>query len=254
MLKKAPLILLIITLYACILTAQSSIDFHYQKGNEFYLDENYPDAIQEYEAVINNGYESSELYYNLGNAYYKSGRLGKAILNYERALKKKPKDENILFNLKLANLRVKDRVDVPPEFFLFRWNRTIIQSLSLPTWAWLLAMFFFFGSTLFGVRLFFNLRRFQQLCKTAMLGFFIAAGVMLFPLIQRTQVERSHEYGIIIQSSTKSLAAPQEGSTELFIVHEGTKVQVLDNDGDWKKVELIDGKQGWIPIADLELI
>lgn len=247
-------ILLIISFAAIRLPAQKAADFHFQKGNDFYLEEQYAEAIREYEAVLNNGMESAELYYNLGNSYYKVGRLGKAILNYERAKKLKPKDENICFNLQLANLRVKDRIDVPPEFFLFRWNRALVQLFSVRGWARLLSLLFLLASVLFAVRQALNLNRFRNICRSGMLALFIAAFLTLFPLAQRYSMEHNRAYGIILQSSTKSLAAPQEGSTELFIVHEGTKVQVLDRDGDWSKIELIDGKQGWILSADLEII
>ena len=245
---------ILIVMLSAGMRAQSSVDFYYQKGNESYLEENYSEAIRQYEVVISNGYESSELYYNLGNAYYRTGQLGKAILYYERALKKSPKDKNILFNLRLANLRVKDRIDIPREFFIFRWNRKLVQLLSLNAWAWIMTLIFLTASLLLAVRLIINIGIFRRPARMLSAILFICAAIMLGPLIQRYQMEQAHSYGIILQSSAKSLAAPQEGSTELFIVHEGTKVQVLDWDGDWSKVELIDGKQGWILSSELEII
>jgi len=246
--------ILLLALIPTLLPAQRAVDFHYQKGNEYYLEEQYSEAIQEYGAVLRNGIESAALYYNLGNSYYKAGHLGKAILNYERALKLSPKDENIRFNLQLANLRVKDRIDVPPEFFLLRWHRTMIQALPVRGWAWLFTLLFLLASGLYAVRQLLNLSSSRQLCRIGMLVLYAAAFLTLAPLLQRYGTEHSRAYGIIIQGSAKSLAAPQEGSTELFIVHEGTRVQVMDSDGDWSKIELIDGKQGWVLRADLEII
>ena len=245
---------LFLILLPVLLPAQKAMDFHFQKGNEYYLDEQYTEAIQEYEAVRRNGVESAELYYNLGNSYYKAGRLGKAVLNYERALKLKPKDENTRFNLKLANLRVKDRIDIPPEFFLFRWNRNVVLALSVEAWARLFTLMLLLASGLFAVRQILSFNRFRRLSRRIMLTLYLVSILTLIPLLQRYGMEHSRSFGIIVQGSTKSLAAPQEGSTELFIVHEGTRVQVLDSDGDWSKIELIDGKQGWILGTDLEII
>ena len=236
------------------LLGQTAMDFHFQKGNDLYLQEKYAEAIPEYEAVLQNGLESAELYYNLGNSYYKSGRLGQAILNYERARRLKPKDENIDFNLRLANLRVKDRIDIPPEFFLFRWNRALIQAFSVSGWARLFTLLFGLGAILFGLFQVFNRNPWKGLSRSAMIPLFLAALLTLYPLIRRYGMEHNRAYAIIIANSSNSLAAPQTGSTELFIVHEGTKVQVLDRDGEWSKIELIDGKQGWVLSSDLEII
>jgi len=252
--KLINLFWLLITVYPLMICAQDTADFYFQKGSEYYLEENYPEAIRQYESVLNIGYESPELYFNLGNAYYKSGQLGKAILNYERALKKKPQDKNVQFNLRLANLRVKDRIEVPPEFFLFRWNRKIVQMLSTRNWAWSVAALFFLASGLVSICVVGETNRYKGQLKIAAIVLFICAGLLTAPFIQRYQMEKSRAYGIILSSGSKSLAAPQQGSTELFIVHEGTKVRVLDTDGDWNKIELVDGKQGWILSLEFNIL
>jgi len=234
--------------------AEGSADFYFQKGNESYLAEHYTDAIQQYESVLTNGFESSELYYNLGNAYYKIGQLGKAILNYERALQRSPKDKNIQFNLRLTNLRVKDRIDVPPELFLFRWHRALIQVFAIGGWAWLMTLTFLVTCGLVVIQLVLNPVKLRQYLRRAAITGLVISVLTLGLFLERRHLETSHSYAIILSPSTQSLAAPQAGSTELFIVHQGTKVRVLDRDVDWLKVELIDGKQGWIATRDLELI
>jgi SH3-like domain-containing protein len=45
-----------------------------------------------------------------------------------------------------------------------------------------------------------------------------------------------------------------EASKDLFILHEGTKVKLIDQLGTWSKVELADGRQGWMKTDDLEVI
>ncbi len=90
----------------------------FQKGNEFYQKGDYQQAVEMYETALATGYESAELYYNLGNSYFKSNQIGKTILNYERAKKLAPRDEDILFNLEIAQLYVVDKINLPPQFFL----------------------------------------------------------------------------------------------------------------------------------------
>ena len=45
-----------------------------------------------------------------------------------------------------------------------------------------------------------------------------------------------------------------ESSTDLFILHEGTKVRVIDQVGQWSNIELADGRQGWMQTSDMEII
>lgn len=231
-----------------------SADYLFEKGNAAYQNENYSEAIDQYQSVLALGLESGSLYYNLGNAYYRTGAIGLAILNYECALKWLPNDENVRFNLKLANLTVKDRIDPPPEFFLFCWVRQATNLLSSRGWGLLVAIFLFIASVAVAVLTLAEAKRFRTSLKY-LTG--ISAAIVLISvaaMIPRHRIETGQNAGIIIHYSVRSLAAPQEGSTELFIVHEGTKVAILDKDGDWLKIELIDGKQGWIPADDIGTI
>lgn len=234
--------------------AESSLDYHFRKGNEFYLDEDYLSAVQQYEAVLANGYGSGVLHYNLGNAYYKLGRLGKAILNYERALKLLPNNENVRFNLKLTRLKVKDRIDVPPEFFLFRWNRQLYMTFSSLGWGRLFTLCLLLFSLVTVARWIFDPGRFRSLLRSISGGLAVLGVLLLIPFGQRYFAEVARDSGIVVTTSAKCLAAPHAGSTELFIVHEGTKVSVLEDDQEWTKIELIDGKQGWTAKKNVEVI
>src|SRR4051812_4383220 len=93
----------------------------FNKGNTFYQKEEYDKAIEQYDKLLKQGYESSELYYNLGNSYYKTGNIPSSILNYERALKLSPSDEDIILNLKLANLKIIDKIEPLPQLFYIQW-------------------------------------------------------------------------------------------------------------------------------------
>ena len=53
-------------------------------------------------------------------------------------------------------------------------------------------------------------------------------------------------------STVKS--SPDNSGNTLFILHEGTKVSLIEEIGQWKRVELTDGRQGWINSLDIEVI
>jgi len=231
-----------------------SADYLFEKGNAAYQNENYSEAIDQYQSVLALGLESGSLYYNLGNAYYRTGAIGLAILNYERALKWLPNDENVRFNLKLANLTVKDRIDPPPEFFLFRWIRQATNLLSSRGWGLLVGIFIGIASIDIAILIIAEVKRLRTFLKYLTGISVVIVIISMAGMIPRHRIETGKNVGIIIHYSVQSLAAPQEGSTELFVVHEGTKVAILDKDGDWLKIELIDGKQGWIPADDLGII
>jgi tetratricopeptide (TPR) repeat protein len=234
--------------------ADPDLDRLFEDGNTAYQAENYTEAIRIYESIIARGYESGELYFNLGNAWYRTGNIGKTILYYERAARRRPNDPNIAYNLQLANLSVKDRIEVPPEFFLFRWYWRLVNLNSARAWAFTFSLLLILAVTGMAVLLNLELRRLRRLFKVMS----IIAGVLcllsLGLFIQKYQHETADDQGVIISAAVSSLAAPQAGSTELFIVHEGTKVKILDEDENWLKVELIDGKQGWLPATDIAKI
>jgi SH3-like domain-containing protein len=54
-------------------------------------------------------------------------------------------------------------------------------------------------------------------------------------------------------TSVKS-SPSSDNSTDLFILHEGTKVKVIESSGAWTNVALSDGRQGWMKTTDIEII
>ena len=114
----------------------------FEEGNQLYLQAKYAEAITHYEKILQGGYESGELYFNLGNAYYKAANLPRAIINYERAKQLLPRDEDIQFNLQLANLQVVDKIDIVPRLFVYRWIDLLLTLFSLSTMGWIVYAIF----------------------------------------------------------------------------------------------------------------
>jgi tetratricopeptide (TPR) repeat protein len=246
-------LLLIVLLTGQIFAAQTDYIALMEQANAAYQGGNYQEAIRLYQNILQEGVISGELCYNLGNAYFRLGDMGRAILYYERAQRLLPRSESVSFNLRLANFYIKDRIDVPPPFFLYRWYQHLTNSLTARGWGFLFSLLLFLSALLILGYHFIELKFTRVMKKIAIL---LAVGglVVLTPFISRYNYEANSHEAIVISPVVTCLAAPQPGSTELFVVHSGTKVKVLGSDGEWYKIELLDGKQGWAPQRDVEKI
>lgn len=226
----------------------------FEEGNRFYLQAKYADAIAQYEKVIEKGNESGELYFNLGNAYYKSGRIQKAILNYERAKQLLPGDEDIQFNLQLANLQVTDKIEAVPKIFVYRWFDSLLAMVSLTTMGWIAYAFFLLTLAAFAYFLF--APTYLQKRVSMFIGFVFSA-VLILTMIGfgvQSYKESNTEFAIVMSDASNIKSAPDSKGNDLFILHKGLKLQVLDSVNHWRKIRLADGKVGWIPEDDCEII
>ncbi len=245
MLKKQLQLMVIFMLLAVTVLAQDA-DYLFDKANEAYQQENYQQAINLYQQIIEKGRVSGKLFYNLGNAYYKINEIGEAILYYEKAKKLMPEDENVAFNLKLANVKVKDRIQVPPANFIAKAHNKLVNLFSLTTWSMLFSIAIFLAALGFFLKttLLKNKPRMMMRFISACL---IIAVVTLYPTLQNYQDEEVAERGVLLSKMSEVYAAPDSESTQLFTLHEGIVFDILDEDSGWYKIQLIDGKQGWLP-------
>lgn len=224
-------------------------------GDSAYVNNDYETAIDIYEAVIANEGEAAELYYNLGNAYYKSNEIAKAILNYERALLLSPSDNDVRFNLELAQSKTVDKVSEGYNIFFMVWIEAIINLMSMTAWAVIgitsfilllaaLLMLFFSNSI--------SVRRLGFAVSIIMLCLTIFSNLAAFSHYKK-QTDRVA--AIIISPSVTAKSTPDNSGTNLFVLHEGRKVKIADDSmKGWKKIELEDGNVGWIPTEALEKI
>ena len=161
----------------------------FEQGNQLYLQAKYPEAISQYEKIVQSGFESGELYFNLGNAYYKNGNIQKAILNYERAKEMLPRDEDVQFNLQLANLQVIDKIDAVPRLFIYRWIDAMLELFSLSTMGWIVYSCFILTLTAFA---FFLYARSYSQKRISLFGglFFSAALISDNDRVRRAIIQR----------------------------------------------------------------
>ncbi len=246
--KKIAILFIFSIVYIINSNAQSDSSYLLiQEGNKAYTESNFEKAINNYEQVINSGYSASELYYNLGNAYYRSLDYKSAILNYERALLSAPDDKNIITNLEFSRNHIQDRIEEIPKFFLFKWVDISVNLFSSKVWSiisitgfilfLILAILFLFSRTII-------VRKLSFLLSISIL--FFSALSFYGGLVQNKKLT-SHSQAIVFTSSVTVKSAPTSSGTDLFIIHEGLKVKIIDSTEGWKEIQLSDGKIGWLP-------
>ncbi|GAB4295836.1 MAG: tetratricopeptide repeat protein [Ignavibacteriaceae bacterium] len=250
-LKFLPFCFLVITI---VIHGKTEPDSLFNTANNFYIAQQYDKAAEIYEKLISEGYESASLFYNLGNAYYKLGRIGLAIANYHRALELSPGDEDIQYNLNLANSKTIDRIETLPEFFLFQWWESILALLTLTGWTYLTYLFFLL--ILFSIGLYFFAKSLSQQRISIWFGtfsllIFITSAIILGVKLNR---ELNIRYAVVVVESTVAKLSPDDKSGDAFIIHEGLKVKIEDELNNWYKIRLNDGKVAWLPASKLEII
>lgn len=225
-----------------------------KEANNFYQNKQYQEAIDKYNSILELNFESPALYYNLGNAYFRSAQIGKAILNYERALKLDPNNEDLLYNLSIVKARATDRIKEVPKIFIVEWWEILIFLLTTTMWQVLVLLFYLL--LLVSITLYFITKSgtTQRITVfTSLIGFSgaIILSIILFANVQR---ETSTEFGIITIHTISAKQSPNETSDDVFVIHEGLKIDVQDEFSDWYKIKLSDGKVGWLPKNSMEII
>ena len=226
-----------------------------QQADQLYAQEQYDEAAQAYQALILADGPSPELYYNLAGCYYKLGDMAHAVLNYERALRLQPGDTDIRTNLALARSKTTDKVTPQSEMFFITWWNTFTNIVHINTWLILaLVMFTLMLACILLVAFMTNTtaRRAGLYGATLTLAATIVA--VLCALSQHL-MQVNHPQAIVMTPAVTVKSSPSDTSTDLFVMHEGTKVEITDHSmAEWREVKLEEGKMGWIPATAIEEI
>lgn len=225
------------------------------EADKAYQENKFTEAIQMYETILNSEGESADIYYNLGNSYYKNKDIARAVLNYERALLLNPSDADIRFNLEMAQSKTVDNITPVSEVFIVTWVHELINCMSESGWAKTAIVSFIL--LLLGLSLYIFGNR-LVLKKVGFIAAVVFIIVTVFSNIFASQQKNElvKRNGAIIMAPTITVkSTPNESGTDLFVVHEGTKVYIDDNSmKEWKEVSLEDGKKGWLPASAIEVI
>lgn len=218
----------------------------FNKANDLYSQENYTDAISIYDSILTLGLESSELYYNLGNCHYKQQNWSNAIWHYEKSLKLHSNNKT-LKNLELAKLKIIDNIELIPELFYKIWWRYFITIFSTKIWQFLAIL------SVWTILIFQLTSQFKESKKGKNLAFLSFIALTLFFVTHSSYNNNYEKKEAIIFSSTIIVnSAPTTNSSDLFSLHSGSKVLIIDNIGDWINIRIANGNEGWIKQTEVK--
>ena len=237
---KNNIFITLITITFC----NSDVNSLYDRAINSYKNERFADAIIYLNKIQDLNYESDIFYYNLGNAYYMQNNMPYAIWAFEKCLKLNPLNEDAIFNLKLANLNVKDRIEIPSPPYLLKMFRLVKSSYLPSEWILIWGLILFLISIVYMFRVIFYIYRLKVFEFILFCIFFIS----LFPGTFSIYDSYNIKQGIIVQNKVKVFSAPSASSTELFKIHGGLKIDIKETNNNWLNIKLLDGKEGWIKI------
>ncbi len=226
--------------------AQNPADEWFDQANAAYNSGNYETAVELYEKILDTDMESVPVYYNMGNAYYKMREYPMAIYSYEKALKLDPSNEEVSTNLEIANLAIVDKIEPVPQSFIERWWRSLRAMCSSDRWAWWSVAAF--ALLLFCLFMFLRSRR----VVVRKLGFFMGIiFIIVFALsvvfaAQLKHAATTQDQAIVMTPTVTVKSSPSDDGVDLFVLHEGTKVSVLETSNGWNKVRIANGSVGWL--------
>ena len=238
----------LIFILSCISLYSFAEEDLFNHANNLYVNENYTEAIRIYESILAKELESDAVYYNMGNCYYKNKDWANAIWCYEKSLKLKKNKETIQ-NLTLVNLKIVDKIEPIPELFYKIWWKNIIQLLNPRNWQ-ILAIFSVWMVLILWIL---NNYRIIHTQKTNKILLSIALVLLCITHASLSNSTKKQE-GIIFSSAVVVYSAPTDNSTDLFLIHAGLKVQIIDEIGEWINIRITNGNSGWIKNNSCKLL
>jgi tetratricopeptide (TPR) repeat protein len=237
------LILLVIFLSAREAASQETSSEKFNQGVTYFTSGSYKEALQVWTDIYNTGYRSAGLNFNIGNAYFKLNNIPQAILYYERAYLLDPADENINYNLQIARTFIVDRFQEIPELFFVRWYNFISLFLSTNSWAKISIVSFILSLLLLSLYIYSSRYRHKVIgFWFAVFFFLLSLSSFAFTVRNKTLVYDSHK-AIITSPLVNGKSSPDNSGTDLFVLHEGTKVSIEDEVGEWFEIMLSDGNK-----------
>jgi tetratricopeptide (TPR) repeat protein len=221
------------------------------KANSLYNENAFDSALVVYKDIVEQGYSSSTLYYNIGNTYYKLRNYPLAIYYYEKSLKLNPNNDDTKHNIEIAQLFLTDKIEAVPELFVKTWWNNLSNIFTLNVWS--IITLVLIGLLL--TCLFFYITAKTRGLKKSM--FFTGLILILFTICSFSISAKKYNYistnneGIIIIPTITIKSSPSNSSVDLFVLHEGSKVKILDNADGWEKIKIANGSIGWLPTSSV---
>ena len=224
------------------------------KANQAYNEGAFQESAELYQSVIDSGFVSADLYYNLGNAFFKSKDIPSAILNYEKALKINPQDDQTLFNLNIANSQITDKIEAVPEMFYIKWWKSFTGLFNPDSWAILSITLFILAISLVAVFIITRNITMRRIAFWSGLVIIIVMFVSFYISYQKYDQQNKNNFAIIFTPTITVKSSPAKNSVDLFVIHEGTKVEIMDQVEGWYEIRIANGSIGWLPDNTLKKI
>lgn len=221
------------------------------KANSLYNEGSYDSAAAIYNSIIDQNYSSATLYYNLGNTYYKLNNYPMSIYYYEKSLKLDPKNEDTKHNLDIAKQFIKDKIEPMPEFFVKTWWNNLSNMFSTDLWS--IVSLILLATSLACIFIYITAKNIVIRKST----FFISLLMIILTICSFSITTKKYKYinsqneGIIINPTITVKSSPSSSSVDLFVLHEGSKVKILDQTDNWEKVKIDNGSIGWLPSTSI---
>lgn len=221
-------------------------------ANQLYVSGHYGEAARIYEQELSRGVEDSTVYFNLGNAYYQQGDMGRAVLNLQRAQQLAPRDADIQANLELARQQT-------TELFAAEPSGPVAVLAAVTSWMslnetalFVLILWFFLGFFMLAYREMSGPRgrRVTQTLALVLLILMLLAGVSL---ASRSFLQQTQPPGVVVIPSVAISDGPGTGTDSGYSLNGGTKVHVVDQQGDWIRLDVPQGAgETWVPADAVE--
>jgi hypothetical protein len=244
----------LIIIIASEVIAQDTKEQNFSNGVHSYTSGNYEEALRLWTDIYNTGYLSPQLAYNIANANFKLNKIPDAILFYERARLLDPADEDIEYNLMIARGLVTDKFEEIPELFFVRWYNFIALILLSNSWAKISL------GTFVACLLMLSLYLYSSKYRIKVIGFWLAMSFLLISIftislsVRNRSLVYGNKFAVLFCPVVHGKSSPDNSGTDLFVLHEGTKVTIEDEVGEWLEIRLSDGNKGWVPSNCLQII
>lgn len=227
-----------------------SLNQLFNDGNEYYNNNQFDNAIETYESILNKGFYSADLYYNLGNAYYRLDDFANARWSYEMGIIIDPRNKDVVHNLVLTKQKISNTLEIPDSQILNMINNFLAS--------YTYGDFIFFSSLMFlFYSISFTLYRIALSTYSVVLYYFF---MLLFFLGTSFSVikflwEENNSFGIILNDKTQLYSAPfLNDDIKISLFFSGNKVKIEQTTDRWLEISSMDGRKGWIRLEDIRTL
>lgn len=218
----------------------------FEEANAAYAEGDYEEAIEKYNEILSNGETAAAVHFNLGNAHYKLNNIAPSIYHYEKALQIAPNDEDVRNNLEFAQNMAVDAIDEAPQSQFSNWIRSGYTLFSTTGWGWIGIAFMLLFVCLFLAYFYSRRPLMKRILFISGVVFLLLAIASVFVGYSRQEMIENEDYGIVFSEEAGVRAEPNLRSDEIFYLHEGAKVEILEDFQEWSRIRLANGNQGWM--------